>query len=108
MAKASPGDLLFKRDTFPGLQEFRPYLGKQKLSLRSPYPEKKMENQNKNWLTVHQAATLTNTHPNTIRNLIAHGKLKAYKFGGKLIRIMPEDLNSLAVPFGGEFVGGEN
>ena len=45
-----------------------------------------------NLLTIKQAAELLSVHPNTIRNWIRAGKIKAMKFGPSTIRIPSEEL----------------
>lgn len=56
------------------------------------------------WVTINQAANLALVHPNTIRNLIASGKLQASRIGARLIRIDKSDLDALFTPV----VGGEH
>ena len=56
------------------------------------------------WLTIKQAAEAWGLHPNTIRNLITRGQLKAYRLGARVIRIDETDLNALFTAYqGGEF-----
>jgi excisionase family DNA binding protein len=53
--------------------------------------------------TIAQAADLLHLHPNTIRNAIARGDLKADRIG-RSIRITSENLEALLTPYaGGEF-----
>ncbi len=53
--------------------------------------------------TIKQAAEIVKLHPNTIRNLITRGDLKAERIG-RSIRIRNENLEALLTPFvGGEF-----
>jgi excisionase family DNA binding protein len=53
--------------------------------------------------TIKQAADKLQLHPNTIRNLITRGDLKAERIG-RSIRIRNENLEALLTPFvGGEF-----
>ena len=55
-------------------------------------------------LTTKEAAIEAGVHPNTIRNLIKTGKLKAERIGSRIIRIQEQDLDELFTPFeGGEF-----
>jgi len=54
--------------------------------------------------TIKQAAENVGCHPNTIRNLIARGKLPASRIGLRIIRISATDLAELFTPVvGGEF-----
>lgn len=55
-------------------------------------------------VTINQAAALAQVHPNTIRNLIASGKLQASRIGARIIRIDKSDLDALFTPV----VGGEH
>lgn len=56
------------------------------------------------WVTINQAAIEIEVHPNTVRNLISSGKLKAYRIGERLIRIDKRDLTALFTPVvGGEY-----
>lgn len=53
--------------------------------------------------TIKQVADQLQLHPNTIRNLITRGDLKAERIG-RSIRIRNENLEALLTPFaGGEF-----
>ena len=53
--------------------------------------------------TIAQAADKLHLHPNTIRNAIARGDLKADRIG-RSIRITSENLEALFTPYaGGEF-----
>jgi excisionase family DNA binding protein len=62
--------------------------------------ETKLENR---IYTIPQAADKLQLHPNTIRNLITRGDLKADRIG-RSIRITSENLEALLTPFaGGEF-----
>jgi excisionase family DNA binding protein len=55
------------------------------------------------FFTISQAAEKLQLHPNTIRNLILRGDLKADRIG-RSIRIRNENLEALLTPFaGGEF-----
>lgn len=54
-------------------------------------------------LTIKQVASKLQMHPNSIRNLILRGDLKAERIG-RSIRIRNENLEALLTPFvGGEF-----
>ena len=56
------------------------------------------------WLTIKQSANRVRCHENTIRNLIAQGKLPASRIGLRIIRISAADLAELFTPVvGGEF-----
>jgi excisionase family DNA binding protein len=46
-------------------------------------------------ITTNEAAKRLNVHRNTITLWIAEGKLKAYKVGGRLVRIDPDSLDNL-------------
>lgn len=48
--------------------------------------------------TVSGAAERLNVSPDTIRRMIARGELKAYRYGPRLIRIDPADLEALRQP----------
>lgn len=48
--------------------------------------------------TIPDTAEYLGTSPRTIRRLIAAGKLPAYRYGPRLIRIDPEDVNRLREP----------
>jgi excisionase family DNA binding protein len=62
-----------------------------------------LETTNNDLKTIKQAAEKLQLHPNTIRNLILRGELKAERIG-KSIRIRDENLEALLTPFtGGEF-----
>ncbi len=53
--------------------------------------------------TIKQVADQLQLHPNTIRNLISRGDLKAERIG-RSIRIRNENIEALITPFaGGEF-----
>lgn len=55
-------------------------------------------------LSIPDSARLIGAHPNTIRNLVASGKLPAYRIGPRLVRIRRSDLLSILTPYrGGEF-----
>lgn len=55
-------------------------------------------------VTINQAATLAQVHPNTIRNMIASGQLQASRIGARIIRINKSDLDALFTPVvGGEY-----
>jgi excisionase family DNA binding protein len=45
-----------------------------------------------NLVTIKQAAELLSVHPNTIRNWVKAGKIKAIKFGPNTIRISLDEL----------------
>jgi hypothetical protein len=56
------------------------------------------------WLTIQQSAETWGLHPNTIRNLITRGQLKAYRLGSRVIRIDANELNALFTDYkAGEF-----
>jgi len=45
-----------------------------------------------NYVSIKDAATMLTVHPNTVRNMIKSGELKAYRIGNKIIRIKVEDI----------------
>lgn len=56
------------------------------------------------YLSIQGAAKIINVNPNTIRNLIKSGDLKAVRIGSKIIRIKSTDLQALLTSVvGGEF-----
>lgn len=50
-------------------------------------------------LTIKGAAQKLNVHPNTIREWINTGLLKAYRYGERTVRINPADLEAIAEPY---------
>lgn len=56
------------------------------------------------YLSIQDAAKRIKVNPNTIRNLIKSGDLKAVRIGSKIIRIRSTDLEALFTSVeGGEF-----
>ncbi|KMV15836.1 hypothetical protein ACT17_23370 [Mycolicibacterium conceptionense] len=51
--------------------------------------------------TIQQAADYANVDPKTIRRWIAQGRVKAHRFGPRLIRVDRDSLLDLARPVGG-------
>jgi excisionase family DNA binding protein len=51
--------------------------------------------------TIKQAAEYANVNEKTVRRWISSGRLKAYRYGSRLIRIDRESLLKLARPIGG-------
>ena len=47
------------------------------------------------YLTIEQAAELLGASKTTIRRLIKHGNLKAYRYGPRMIRIKPSDIERM-------------
>jgi len=47
------------------------------------------------YCTIKEVAEIVGVHPNTVRNWIDNGDLKAYKLG-KVVRIRKEDLEAFA------------
>lgn len=43
-------------------------------------------------LTISQAASRVQVHPNTVRKWIANGELPVYRYGSRIVRIRPKDL----------------
>jgi excisionase family DNA binding protein len=65
--------------------------------------ESSRDSQN-NLFTIKQAALKLGVHPNTIRNLIASGRLKAERIGARIVRVQERDVQALLTPYeGGEF-----
>jgi len=58
------------------------------------------------WLSLQQAAAFYGVSVDTLRRRIAAGKLRASRFGVRLIRVRVEDLDKLfrAIPTGDELV----
>jgi excisionase family DNA binding protein len=55
------------------------------------------------WLKITEAAEQLKVHPNTIRNMILRGDLKAERIG-RLIRIRQANIDALLTPYvGGQF-----
>jgi excisionase family DNA binding protein len=55
-------------------------------------------------LSINEAATILNVHPNTLRNLISRNELAAERIGARIIRIRKSELLGLLTPYqGGEF-----
>lgn len=59
----------------------------------------KVTPENPGWLTIKTAANRVGVHPNTIREWIAAGTLKAYRYGERIVRINPADLDAIAEPY---------
>jgi len=54
-------------------------------------------------LKIKESAELLDVHPNTIRNLMASGELKAVRVGPRIVRINKQDVLNLLTPYkGGE------
>jgi excisionase family DNA binding protein len=53
----------------------------------------------KELVTITQAAKILSVHPNTIRNLISRGDLRAERIGSRLVRIHRDDLIALFHPY---------
>ena len=47
------------------------------------------------FLTINEAAKIMKVHPNTIRNLLNRGELKAQRVGTRIIRIYAADLQEI-------------
>jgi len=55
-------------------------------------------------VTIKDAAARCGVHPNTIRNLILRGELRAVRIGARIVRINATDLDALFTPYqGGEY-----
>ena len=53
------------------------------------------ENNPNGLVTIKDAAARCGVHPNTIRNLILRGELRAVRIGARIVRINAEDLGVL-------------
>jgi len=63
-----------------------------------------MDNEKQIYVSVIQAGAITGLHPNTIRNKIKTGELKAVRSGSRIIRIELSELKNLFTDYkGGEF-----
>jgi excisionase family DNA binding protein len=49
-------------------------------------------------ISIQQAARDKSVHPDTIRRRIASGQLRAYRFGNRLIRVNPSEVDALLRP----------
>ena len=55
-------------------------------------------------ITINQAAEILNCHANTIRNAMLSGKLKAQRYGARMVRLDKQDVLALLTPYrGGEY-----
>lgn len=54
----------------------------------------------KELVTIDQASKILSVHPNTIRNMICRGDLRAERLGRRLVRIHRDELNKLLEPYG--------
>ena len=55
-------------------------------------------------ITIQTAAELLGVHPNTIRNFIIRGQLKAYRIGARIVRVSRQDVLDLFTLYkSGEF-----
>jgi excisionase family DNA binding protein len=52
-------------------------------------------------ITISQAALYCGVHRNTIRNWILEGKLPAFRFGSRIVRVNAADVAALASPYQG-------
>ncbi|WP_409485128.1 excisionase family DNA-binding protein [Arsenicicoccus dermatophilus] len=50
------------------------------------------------YMTLQEAAIDTGFTVKTLRRWISDGRLPAYRFGGRVIRVRPEDVDALARP----------
>lgn len=48
------------------------------------------------WLTIADTATYTGVSTSTVRRWIKDGRLRAYRFGPRAVRIDPADLHGMA------------
>lgn len=53
-----------------------------------------MSDPQKQYLSVAEFAQLSGVHPRTVRRRIADGTIRAYRFGPRVIRIDPADLDA--------------
>lgn len=51
--------------------------------------------------TMADAAVHLGVNPETIRRMIARGQLRAYRYGNRLVRIDPADVERMRRPIGG-------
>jgi excisionase family DNA binding protein len=55
-------------------------------------------------IRIKDAAVVLDSHPNTIRNLIPRGQLRAYRIGARIVRVSHKDVLGLFTSYvGGEF-----
>jgi excisionase family DNA binding protein len=63
-----------------------------------------MEQDSPKYKTIKQASDITGLHPNTIRNYIHTGKIKAVRAGSRVIRIEVSEIDKLFTEYKrGEF-----
>ena len=56
------------------------------------------------FFTIRQAAHYLAVHPNTIRNLMLRGELRAERIGARIVRLRKADVQALLTPYrGGEY-----
>lgn len=60
--------------------------------------EDSMPSVNNPRITIAEAAQLKGVHPQTIRRMIARGELVGYRFGPRLLRVDPAELEALEHP----------
>jgi len=61
--------------------------------------DEKVTPENPGWLTIKDTAERLGVHRNTVREWIATGTLKAYRYGERIVRINPADLDAIAEPY---------
>lgn len=62
------------------------------------------QNNSQELMSIAECARLLNVHPNTIRNLIIRGEIKAVRIGERVVRIKREDFEQATTPYkGGEY-----
>jgi excisionase family DNA binding protein len=47
---------------------------------------------------IRQAAERNGVHPRTIRRAITRGELTGYRFGGRIVRVAPDEVDALFRP----------
>lgn len=66
------------------------------------HPDKATERATgRRWATMQQAATYLGVTDRTIRQMVADGRLRAYRSGGRVVRLDLNELDDAMTPFGG-------
>jgi excisionase family DNA binding protein len=53
------------------------------------------------WASYHDTAEYIGVVPATIKNMVADGRLTAYRFGSRIVRIDLDEVDSAMLPSGG-------